>query len=137
MRYSLDEALALIDKQHDIVGLVTAASLLGQCTSWGVPVELITTNTSPVAGAVVHVQVPDRTRRLVSINGYRVTSPEDTIADLIMTDASPQFLCEALEDWYTTEQGGEIESWGTLDKFMADLGITEDYEYWKELALLE
>lgn len=137
MDNSLRDALLHIDAKKDVVGLVTAASMFGLCTSWGTPVSVITTDQASIEGAVEFVRVPNRTRTLVVLDGYTLTSEEDTIADLIITDYSPQFLCEALYEWYNTERGGSDESWGTLDEFMMVLGINKQYEYWKEIALLD
>lgn len=67
--------------------------------------------------------------------GALITSPEQTIIDLIRFDRDPQTITESLCEYYYSSKHCPPDTWGVLPSLMERWGLLSDFESYIEDAL--
>lgn len=121
-----------------ILGVDTAASLLGLTNVYEFPITVITSDTNfnfpeDVRIEVIAVTEPIDSPQLVTVDGFLCTNIERTLRDLLTYDRDPQVVCESLSYYYYSV--GVQESWGELPRLAESLGLLDEFNSYIDDAI--
>lgn len=120
-----------------VIGVETASKLNSLSPVSLYPLRLLSTTQKPL-------NVPDTELIIVSdivldgawdYCGALITSPEQTIIDLIRFDRDPQTITESLCEYYYSSKHCPQDTWGNLPSLMERWGLLSDFESYIEDAL--
>ena len=120
-----------------VVGVESAAALLGLSKGNVFPLTYIHPSTLTLLNTgdtdAERVSLPTGwTQVVISLDGVSVTSPEQTIIDLLKLNRDPQTIVESMEFYYHTVAGG---SWGPLRELAEQNGVVDVSDSFVEDAL--